>query len=237
MAKVTDKVVVIDNSIDTTPKKSALLNEQVDAKSLHNLQFTEPLAKAFELNIPALSAGEVKEYRFDLGNVGNPDVALIVLYTTGYSLSEIESFTGGTWGQKLGGLGTFTFVTGMMDVNISSKYTGGYGNLNSTALRITEDYTESRFAFNQGDTNLCYDAASTPMPNGFSYGDMGVGVAVGFNSNYMGSVKGIANTDAKVVLQASYLENDGNNTEAVFILKNVDTVANTATTCHIAFYL
>lgn len=237
MTKATNKGIVIDNGVDTTPRRSALINSRAQVKSLHNLHFSEPLAKGFVLDIPALSAGEVKEYRFNLGNVGNPDVALIVLYTTAYSVSDIESFASGTWGYKMTGMGTFTFTNGMMDANISSKYTGGYGNVHSTTLRITEDYTESRFAWSQRDADLRYDAADTLMPSGFSYGDMGVGVAVGFNANYFGSVSGIGNTDAKVVLQASYLENDGGNTEAVFILKNVDTVANTATTCNIGFYL
>jgi len=232
--KGTDKIVVIDQSADTTPRKSALINAQAKAQSAFDLTFQEPLAKAFEFVIPAIDAGATETFTFNLGDVNNATSTLMTLFKSLMTISEIETFqrNAASGGANLKELVVGQFGNPEYGFNLTTKYLSGAFPL-SNAVRITEDYTEAMVGvINQ--TN--YATASSPYPVGFSYADYGVGSLVGWYS-YFGTTTGFAGTDKKIVLQGTWLEQDGKNTNVKVVLNNVDTVANTPATLKIAFYL
>lgn len=233
--KGTDKVVVINQSADTTPRKSALINEKAKAQTVFDLTFSEPLAKGFDLAIPAIDAGAVEVLSFDMGDVGNPTSAVMVLYTNVITIDEIENF------QRAAAAGFAPQRMNMIEQSqipeitptLSNKYTQESFPLSFGGLRITEDYTEARLGV-QNQTN--YASGASPYPAGFSYADYGVGSVIGWYS-YFGASRGWAQLDKKVLLQSAWLEQNGTSTTAKVSLINIDTTANTPLNWRLGFYL
>jgi hypothetical protein len=235
-SKGADKILVVSTGVDATPRRSALINERVKAKTLSNLEFSEPLCKAFDMSIPAIDAGATQTYTFNMGNVDNIDVALMSLYPSGTLLSDTENFSLEPPNTQLYafGIGSGIVSSSPVQSKLTNKYIGGYGSsTHASMLRITDDYNEARLGYKQVSS---YDEAGTATPKGFSYAEMGVGVTLGWGV-YFGTAKGFAEADKKIVLQSAHLEQDGENTNVVIILKNVDSSANTPLDVVIAFYL
>ncbi len=232
--KGTDKVFIVDQSADTTPRKSALANKTERAVTVFDATFSLPFAKGFNLTIPAIDAGAVKVLSLDMGEVGNPTSALAVLFLTNMTIDEIENF------RRAAGAGfspqrrdiVQAFNRPEVSVPLSNKYTAE-GFPIDNALRITEDYTEARVGV---ENRTSYDVSGTLYPNGFSYADYGVGSVAGWYT-YFGSIKGVFQTDKKIVLQSAWLEQNGKSTTAKISLINVDASANTPIDWNLGLYL
>ncbi len=232
--KGTDKVFIIDQNADTTPRKSALANKAERAVSVFDATFSLPLAKGFELSIPAIAAGESTTLTFNLGDVGNATSTVMTLYKAAMTVEEIENFKRGAAGggapQREPTVGSFS--RSEVSAPLTYKYTNEANPLDD-AVRITEDYTEARVGV-QNKTN--YEVGGALYPNGFSYADYNVGSLIGWYS-YFATSRGFAGVDKKVLFQGAWLEQDGVNTNVKIVLTNIDAAPNTAATLKVAFYL
>ena len=230
----TDKVFIIDQNADTTPRKSALANKAESAETVFDATFSLPLAKGFELSIPAIAAGESTTFTFNLGDVGNATSTIMTLFTSAMTVEEIENFKVGAASggapQRKPVVGSFS--RSEVSIPLTYKYTNQSFPLDD-AVRITEDYTEARVGV-QNKTN--YEVGGALYPNGFSYADYNVGSLIGWYS-YFATSRGFADLDKKVLFQGAWLEQDGVNTNVKIVLTNIDGAPNTAATLKIAFYL
>lgn len=241
--KNTDKVIIIDQNADTTPRKSALINNEAQADTVNDLaqamQYSSFGCKAYEVTVPIVSAASTETLSIDLGAIGNPDAVILGVTSDSYSIEAIEKFdsslvfgyryivspnnTGSTVTPVL--TTKYQVNSGIQGLGTQSRQ--GTGNF---LFRVSEDYNKSGLGLDQSDATFGskYDDAGTVLPAGFTYGDIGVGVLAGwwvYNGN-----KGFAEIAGKLVLQGSWIEQNGDNTTLKLVLSNVDAAADTVST-------
>lgn len=241
--KNTDKIVVLDSSVDTTERRSRLINERSESVTLNDLagamQYSSFGCKAYEVTVPIVSAASTETLSIDLGAIGNPDAVILGVTRGSDSIEDIEKFDSSVvFGYKyiVSPNNTGSTVTPVLTTKyqVNSGYSGlgtasrqGTGNF---LFRVSEDYNKSGLGLDQSDATFGskYDDAGTFLPAGFTYGDIGVGVLAGwwvYNGN-----KGFAEIAGKLVLQGSWIEQDGDNTTLKLVLSNVDAAADTVST-------
>lgn len=230
--KNTDKIVVIDESVDTTPRRSALINSRAQADTLNDLsgamQFSIPDVEAYPVTIPVIAAGTTHTLTVNLGAIGNPNAVIIGSTPTGavYTTENIKNFaTGIDYNYVLAYSGTGSVI----QPEFTNKYqsTGYGGRTGQYLFRVSEDYLQSRTAYTQRSVvnpqgSNKYDQAGTEMPHGFTYAETGVSTFVGWY-DYFGTKGQFGIVGKKVTMQAAWIEQDGDNTNLKVVLNNVDT--------------
>lgn len=241
--KNTDKVVVIDSSVDTTPRKSELINDQAQADTVNDLagamSFSVPNVKAYPVTIPVITAGTTHTLTVNLGAIGNPDAVIIgsCPATSGYTIENIENFAtasfvyheimpmGNNYGSRV-------------QPSFANKYTAyGSGDVSNYLFRVSEDYLQSRTGRTQkhgltASSSNRYDQAGTEMPHGFTYAETGVSTFIGWY-DYFGTKGPLGIIGKKVTMQAAWIEQDGDNTNLKIVLNNVDTTDTVSSDIHI----
>ncbi len=194
--KSTDKIVVIDESVDTTERRSRLVNSRSESSTINDLagamQFSIPDVEAYPVTIPAITAGTTETITVNLGAIGNPDAVIVGSCPSGggYTIENIENFASGALDYNSVMSGSTNNGSRIQPV-FANKYTASYSTDVGTYLfRVSEDYLQSRTARTQkhgvtASHSNKYDQAGTEMPHGFTYAETGVSTFIGW-FNYFG---------------------------------------------------
>lgn len=241
--KNTDKIVVLDESVDTTERRSRLINSRSESNTVNDLagamQFSIPDVEAYPVTIPAITAGTTETLTVNLGAIGNPDAVIVGSCPSGggYTIENIENFSTAT-SQYHAIMGANSNYGSRIQPVLANKYTALFNtDVGSYLFRVSEDYLQSRTARTQkhgvtASNSNKYDQAGTEMPHGFTYADTGVSTFLGWY-DYFGTNGQLGLFGKKVTMQAAWLEQDGDNTNLKIVLNNVDTTDTVSTDIHI----
>lgn len=192
--------------------------------------------------IPAITVGSTITHQVNLGVLQNKTAVLIGVNVR---LELDQALLDGFGTSHIGPV-----IQGLSIVNLNPKtatnktlfdFSQGTGNYRQTML-VHEDYLQSERYFTPwlNDTPPVnfyegYGPSQTVVPYGLTYGEIGVGVFVGYYTNKP-SFSGVFELDKKVELQAAYLTQSGNDTILNLVLTNQDSADSAAKDVRVMVY-
>lgn len=193
----------------------------------------------FPTTIPAITVGSTITHQVNLGVLQNKTAVLIgVNVDNDIDQTILDGFGTSYFTNVIGGSTNWDPKTATNKI-LRSFYRGGI--INWQTMVVYEDYLQSKrnftpYALIDPITRAeAYGPSQTILPYGLTYGDIGVGVFVGYYADSF-PPSGVFQIDKKVELQAAYLTQSGNNTILNLVLTNQDSVNSTAKDCRVIVY-